>query len=75
MLCPGCESSYTGKTERTLLERTKGYVTRADSAIKGQHDNSSNLEHLFSVNNLILHDVNTHEFRVNLVCQNTRVID
>ena len=29
-LCPGCESSYIGKSERTLFERTKYHVTGAD---------------------------------------------
>ena len=33
------------------------------------------VEHLISTNNLILNDVNTHEFRLNLVGQNTRAID
>ena len=28
--CPGYESSYIGKTERTLFEITKKHVTRAD---------------------------------------------
>ena len=73
--CPGCESSYVGKTEQTLVEITKEHVTRANSAIKGHLDNCLNLEHLFSINNLILNDVNTHEFRLNIVRQNTRIID
>ena len=73
--CPGCEYSYIGKTEQTLFERTKEHVTRADSAIKGHLDNCLNVEHLFSINNLILNDVNTHEFRLNIVRQNTRIID
>ena len=59
--CIGCESSYIDKTERTFLERTKENVTHADSGIKGHLDNCSNLEHLFSINNLILNDVNTHD--------------
>ena len=37
--CPGCESSYIGKTEQTLFERTKEQVTRADSVIKEHFDN------------------------------------
>ena len=57
--CPGCESSYTAKTERTLLERTKEHVTRADSAIKGHLDDCLNVEYLFSIINLILNHVNT----------------
>ena len=73
--CPGCESSYIGKTERTLFERTKEHVTLANSAIKGHLDNSLNVEHLFSINNLILNEFNTHEFRLNLARQNTRIID
>ena len=72
--CPGCESSYIGKTERTLFKRTKYHVTHAGSAIKGHLDNYLNMEHLFSINNLILNDVNTHKFRLNLVLQNTRII-
>ena len=73
--CLGCESSYIGKTERTLFERTKEHVIRADSAIKGQLNNCLNMEHLFSINNFMLNDVNTHEFRLNLVRQNTGIID
>ena len=73
--CPGFESFYIGKTERTLFERTKKHVTCADSAIKGHLDNCLNVEHLFSINNLILKDVNTREFRLNLVLQNARIID
>ena len=42
--CPGCESSYIGKTDRTLFERTKQHVTRADSAIKGPFDNCLNVK-------------------------------
>ena len=57
------------------FERTKEHVTRANSAIKGRLDNCLNVEHLFFINNLILNDVNTHEFRLNPVRQNTRIID
>ena len=67
--CRGCEFSCIGKTERTLFKRTKEHISHADLVIKGQ------LEHLFSINNSIMNDVNTHEFRLNLVCQNTRIID
>ena len=61
--CPGCASSYIGKTDRTLFERTKEHVTRA------------NVKNEFSINNLIPNDDNTHEFRLNLVLQNTRITD
>ena len=73
--CPGCESSYIRKTERTLFERTKEHVTRADSAIKGHLNNCSNVKYLSSMNNLMLNDDNTHEFKLHLVRQNTRITD
>ena len=43
--------------------------------INGHLDNCLNEEHLFSINNLILNDVNPHEFMLNLACQNTRITD
>ena len=73
--CRGCESSYIGKTERTLFQRTKEHVTRADLAIKGHLDNCSNVEHLFSINDFVLNDTNMHEFTLSLVRQNTRITD
>ena len=47
-------------------------LTCADSAINGLIDNCSNVEHLFFIHNLIVNDVNTHEFRLNLVHLSTR---
>ena len=72
---PGRESSYIEKTERTLFETTKEHVTRADLAIKGHFDNYLNVEHLFSMNNLIVNDDSTHGFKLNLVLQNTGIIN
>ena len=71
--CPGCESSNIGKTERTLFERTKEHVTRADSVIEG-HLDKLNVEHLFPIHNLVLNDVNAHDFRLSFGCHNTRSI-
>ena len=71
--CTGCESSYTGKTERTFFKRTKEHVVLADSAIKGNLDNCSNVQHFFSINNLILNDVNANEFMLNFIFKNTRI--
>ena len=73
--CPSCEFSHIGKSERTLFERTKEHIICENPAIKGHLDNCSNVEHLFYINNLMLNDVNTHEFTLSLVRQNTRIID
>ena len=50
-------------------------LTCADSTINGLTDNCSNVEHLFFIHNLTVNDVNTHEFRLNLVRLSTRKID
>ena len=63
------------KKKKKLFERTKEHETRTDSAIKEHLDNCSNVEHLFSINSLILNGINTHEFRLNLVHQNTGIIN
>ena len=73
--CPGCESSYIGKTELKLFEKTQEHLICAISAIKRHLDTCLNVKHLFPITNLILNGVNTHEFRLNLVRQNTRRID
>ena len=57
------------------LPKLAKHVTHADSAIKGHLDNCVNVEHLFSIDNLILNDVNKHECRLTLVRQNTGIID
>ena len=54
---------------------TNFQVLVVNLTILGQLDNCSNMEHFFSVNNLILNDANTHKFRLNFVCQNTRITD
>ena len=53
----------------------KQNVTRAYPSITWNFDNCSKVKHLFSNNNFLLNDVNTNEFRLNLVLQNTRMID
>ena len=73
--CPGCKDSYIGKTERTLYERTKEHASRHDSAVKLHIDNCSQCEHLFNIHNMFANDVDTGNFKLNLVRNNTRVID
>lgn len=63
------------KTGRTLFERTKEHVPGANSAINGHLHNYSNVEHLLSIDNLILNVANMCDFRLNFVCHNTKIID
>ena len=47
----------TKKSEQALFERAKEHVAFTDSAIKGHLGSCSNVEHLFSIYNFILHNV------------------
>ena len=62
-------------TERTPFERTKEHVTRADSTIKKHLNNCSNVNHLFSIYNVIFNGAIKHEFRLSLFRHNARIID
>ena len=73
--CPGCISSYIGLTKRTLFQRTKEHSSRDESAIKLHIDDCAACEHLFGINNLLLNDVDVDEFKLNLIRDNTKVID
>ena len=72
--CPGCSASYIGLTRRTLFQRTKEHASREESAIRSHLDDCLNCEHLFSINNMFLNDVDPDDFRLNLVRNNVKVI-
>lgn len=74
-VCPGCNKSYIGKTERTLHERTQEHSSRDDSAIKQHMDYCMGCEHIFSIHNMFHDDANRNVFRTNIVRQNTKIID
>ena len=82
--CPGCQSSYIGKTNRTLLIRTREHaVTDKESAI---YKHLRTCEHLAFIHNLLnlpdtLNNVTTptisgnNEYAINVVQNNTTVLD
>ena len=82
--CPGCQSSYIGKTNRTLLIRTREHaVTDKESAI---YKHLRTCEHLAFIHNLFnsldtLNNVTTpsisgnNEYAINVVQNNTTVLD
>ena len=59
----------------TLRKNKRTYNSCQTQRLKDTLIIGLNVEHLFCINNLILNDVNRHKFRLNLVCQNTRIID
>ena len=72
--CPGCQSSYIGKTDRTLLIRTRGHaVTDKESAI---YKHQRTCEHFAFIHNLFnlpdtLNNVTTPTISGNNTTNNT----
>ena len=73
--CPGCAKSYIGKTDNTLFNRTKQHGwSQKDSAIRKHFlecDGWKELVGLFEVEG---DDIDTMQFQVNMVRENTKVI-
>ena len=86
-VCPGCNSSYIGKTERTLSERTTEHAWSSnDSAIKFHLDSCDAFNDILCIHNmslLLFSDTwfsdagsdNHRALRIELVQNNTTIID
>ena len=86
-VCPGCNSSYVGKTERTLSERTTEHVWSSnDSAIKFHLDSCDAFNDILCIHNMspsLFSDTwfsdagsdNHRALRIELVQNNTTIID
>ena len=73
--CPGCQSSYIGKTERTLFERTKEHCFNNDSAVRSHIDKCTGFNHFVALNNIMFDDVDARQLRINSFLNNTKIID
>ena len=86
-VCPGCNSSYVGKTERTLSERTTEHAWSSnDSAIKFHLDSCDAFNDILCIYNMspsLFSDTwfsdagsdNHRTLRIELVQNNTTIID
>ena len=84
LTCPGCNSSYIGKTNRTLLVRTEEHATTdKDSAIYKHLRYCDQIKHIQGLCNLpdIFINNNPHstamnkEYLTHIVRVNTKIID
>ena len=78
--CPGCSSSYVGKTERTLFERTEEHAYPSkkkndQSAIFEHLSTCTHYDHIWDLFNLNIHDVHRRKFDINQIRDNTIVLD
>ena len=84
-ICPGCNSSYIGKTNRTLLVRTQEHaLTDKESAIYKHLRDCDNIKHIqdlynlpdiFTNENISSTTVINKEFFAQTVRDNTNIID
>ena len=72
--CPGCQSCYIGKTDRTLFERTREHCFK-DSAIASHIDECTHFKHIIDIHNIHNDDVIEKEFILNQIRTNTNIID
>ena len=78
--CPGCSCNYTGKTERTLHERTEEHAypnkkSNEQSAIYEHLPSCPHYSHIVDLLNANNHDVNCNKFDINQIRSNTIVLD
>ena len=82
--CPGCQSSYTGKTDRTLFTRTREHaVTDKESAIYKHLRTCEHLTFIYNLlnlpdtlNNITTPSISTNkDYAINAVQNNTTVLD
>ena len=81
--CPGCNSNYIGKTDRTLYERTKEHAwTDKESALRNHLQNCAHIHHMYGILNMNnLFDDSTSQnpelprvFLIESLRQNTRIL-
>ena len=84
--CPGCDANYIGKTERTLFERSEEHAWKDKNSVVFNHLNECHgVQHIFNMNRIapsLFSDIDNvddaQDIRasyINLVQQNTRIID
>ena len=77
---PGCSSSYAGKTERTLFDRTEEHtypskMKNDQSAIFEHLSTCTHYDHIWDLFNLNINNVHRRKFNVNQIRDNTIVLD
>ena len=73
--CPGCNSSYIGKTENTLFNRTKEHGwSQKDSAISKHFGTCQAWKHIVDMFQTDDHHIDKMQFQINCVRENTKII-
>ena len=73
--CPGCKSSYIGKTENTLFNRTKeqGW-NQKDSAIFKHFCSCEPWKDIINIFQMDGYEIDEMQFQINCVRENTKII-
>ena len=74
--CPGCNSSYIGKTDSTLFNRTKEHGwSQKDSAICKHFQTCEEWKNIVGIFQTGGQDIDRMQFQINCVRQNTEIIN
>ncbi|XP_066931457.1 uncharacterized protein [Clytia hemisphaerica] len=74
-ICPGCRASYVGKTERNLFTRCSEHATKKESAVLEHLKECSEVKFITTLLTLGIEKPNFRSIYINLVNDNTSVID
>ena len=74
--CPGCNSTYVGKTESTLFNRTKQHGwTQPDSAIRKHFNHCKAWKYIVGMSQIDGLEIDKMSFQINCVRENIEVIN
>ena len=74
--CPGCKSSYNGKTDRCLFTRLKEHSTRDSSEINAHINSCDHFQHIKTLQELTPDSSNTIDTNLTqLIFDNCKIID
>ena len=72
---PGCKSTYIGKTDRTLYERTNEHGTLTESTIYQHLNSCASFLHIRELHHIFIDDVNIKEFFTQQIRNTIDIID
>ena len=73
--CPGCDSSYIGKTENTLFNRTKEHAwCQKDSAIFKHFNSCEHWKYIVGLFETGGQEIDSMQFQINSVRENTEIL-
>ena len=73
--CPGCKSSYIGKTERNFFKRCEEHASKKDSAVNNHLSYCPEAQFLINMLTMDLDNYDVRKIKITMVTDNTTILD